>query len=87
MTLPRLTKNQINLLRFLAMRCGLGGAIRLARWQRTVAVPLWRRELIHIWWRQSPEGVAQGPYFGLSIVGRQLAMLFTMPRASQQQGS
>lgn len=81
---PRLNWRQINLLRFLGMRCGLGGLIRLARWQRTLAVPLWRRELIEIWYRQSPEGTLQGPYFGLSFIGRKLAIAFCSPREASR---
>ena len=80
LTRPRLTNRQIGLLRFLAMRCGLGGHIRLSRFQRSIAVPLWRTELIEIWYRQSPEGELQGPYFGLSVVGRPLALMFAIPR-------
>jgi hypothetical protein len=80
---PRLSWRQINLLRFLAMRCGLGGNIRLGRWQRTIAVALWRRELIEIWYRQSAEGALQGPYFGLSFIGRKLALAFCNQRPKE----
>ena len=79
----RLSGNQITLLRNLAIRCGLGGTVHLPRWQRRNAVALWRRGLVEIWYRQAVEDTLQGPYFGLSIVGRRLALLFTAPRASR----
>jgi len=79
----RLNSSQINLLRNLAIRCGLGGAVTVSRPYRSIALSLWRRGLVEIWYRQAVEDTLQGPYFGLSIVGRRLALLFTTPRASR----
>jgi hypothetical protein len=79
----RLTGAQINLLRNLAIRCGLGGLVSVARWQRTIALSLWRRGLVEVWYRQAVEDTLQGPYFGLSVAGRHLALLFTAPRAQR----
>lgn len=66
----RLTNSQIVLLRYLVMRGAQLRAITLARWQRVVALPLWRRELIDMWWRTVPDQTMQGPYF--EIVGKKL---------------
>jgi len=79
----RLTGREIGLLRWLVVRCGLGGVVSLRRWQRAIAVYLWRRELVQVWYRQSPDGELQGPFFGLSVAGRNLALLFTAPRAQR----
>lgn len=72
----RLTNSQIVLLRYLVMRGAQLRAITLARWQRVVALPLWRRELIDMWWRTVPDQTMQGPYFGLTIAGTRLAHEF-----------
>jgi hypothetical protein len=79
----RLRGGQINLLRFLAVRCAMGGMIVLARWQRAIAISLWRRGLVEVWYRQAVDDTLQGPFFGLSIAGRRLAFLFTAPRAKR----
>jgi hypothetical protein len=79
----RLTGGQIALLRNLAVRCGLGGLVSVNRWQRSIALALWRRGLIEIWYRQAVEDTLQGPYFGLSVAGRRLALVFTAPRAAR----
>lgn len=77
MSRPRLTTREIAILRDLAVRSGLGGAVTLRDWQRGAATALWRRELIEIWYRQSPDGALQGPFFSLTIIGRALAAAFT----------
>ena len=76
MTRERFTDHQIGLLRYLAKRGAQLRAVTLARWQRVIALPLWRRELIEIWWRQMPGHSQQGPYFGLTIVGARVAQTF-----------
>jgi hypothetical protein len=50
-------------------------------WQKKPALPLWRRGLIEIWYRQSPDSQPslQGPYYGLSIAGASLAARFIHP--------
>lgn len=72
----RLTNSQIILMRFLVMRGAQLRAITLAKWQRVVALPLWRRGLIEMWWRTVPDAAMQGPYFGLTISGARLAHSF-----------
>jgi len=58
-------------------------AVSLARWQRKFVVTLWRRDLVEIWYRQSPatDPALQGPYYRLTINGARLAeLLFPAPR-------
>lgn len=89
----RLTSSQIVIMRSLAMRGGSLRAISLDhRWQRGPAIPLWRRGLIEIWYRQAPseQPALQGPYFGLTITGTQLASHFLKtpaPRGSFSSGA
>ena len=75
----RLTNSQIVLMRYLAKRGAQLRAVTLAKWQRVIAVPLWHRELIEIWWRQMPGESQRGPYFGLTIVGARIASQFFKP--------
>jgi hypothetical protein len=58
-------------------------------WQKKPALPLWRRGLIEIWYRQSPDSQPslQGPYYGLSIVGASLAAHFVHTGASRISGA
>ncbi len=85
----RLTDKQIMLLRFLAKRGAQIRAVTLARWQRVIAVALWRRGLIEMWWRTVPDDTMQGPYFGLTIVGARVASSFLnpAPRGSSSLGA
>ncbi len=72
----RLCTSEIGVLKLLAVHCGAGGSISLDDGKREAAKPLWRRGLIGVWYRQAPELGLQGPYFGLSISGSQLAAAF-----------
>lgn len=78
----RLTLSQISILRSLTQRGGAMRPITLdhAR-QRSPILPLWRRGIIEIWYRQAPETQPslQGPYYGLTVSGAQLASNF-LPR-------
>lgn len=57
----------------LAQRCGLTGRMTLSARHRARVVPLWRRELVEIWWKQVPGESQRGPYFSLSVDGHRLA--------------
>lgn len=72
----RLTRAQIIVMRSLMMRGGHVAPIALPRWQREPAIPLWRRRLIDIWWRQLPGESGCGPFFQLTIVGARVASTF-----------
>lgn len=71
----RLSRSQIVLLRSLFRRSG-GRPISIERWQRGPSVPLWRRGIVEIWYRQVPDEGSQGPYFSLTISGARLASAF-----------
>jgi hypothetical protein len=77
----RLDNFQIAILRSLAIRGGNGRAITLKTGQRTSALPLWRRGIVEIWYRQSPDEQPslQGPYYALTIIGARLAAAFLNP--------
>jgi hypothetical protein len=74
----RLDRFQIAILRSLITRGGNGRAITLKTGQRTSALPLWRRGIVEIWYRQSPDEQPslQGPYYALTLSGEQLASRF-----------
>lgn len=72
---PRLSAHQIAILRSLATRGAVGRPITLLPYQRTSALPLWRREIVEIWYRQSTSGL-QGPFYGLTITGALMASMF-----------
>jgi len=59
----RLSNRQIATLRHLAIICANGGQTCLTRDQREAMVPLWRRELIEIWYRSIPGERPRGPFF------------------------
>lgn len=59
----RLSSRQITTLKQLAVCCSAGGQFTLTRDQREAMVPLWRRELIEIWYRHMPGEPARGPFF------------------------
>lgn len=77
----RLTNSQIVILRSLARRGGNRAVTLDHSWQRKPALPLWRRGLIEIWYRQTPseQPSLQGPYFSLTTSGAQLASHFFSP--------
>ena len=64
----RLSNVQIVIMRSLFMRSG-GVPVSLGARLRSYVVPLWRRELIQVWHRTSPERGAEGPYYSLTQTG------------------
>lgn len=79
----RITGPQFAIIRSLLMRGGARRAVALSSHHRQPALPLWRRGIIEIWYRQSPDmqPALQGPYFSLSNSGLHLAsLLFPAPR-------
>jgi hypothetical protein len=86
-TRERLTNSQIILLRSLIKRGASIRAVTIAQWQRVVALPLWRRGLIDMWWRGVPDDSMRGPYFGLTIVGARLASEFVNPAPRGSSGA
>lgn len=69
----RLSPREVWLLLFMLKRCGLTGRMTLRRKQREWVIPLWRRELVEMWWRQMAGESPRGPYFSLTIDGHRLA--------------
>lgn len=65
----RLSNRQIATLKHLAVCCSNGGQVTLTRDQREAMVPLWRRELIKIWYRHVPGERARGPFFRPTVSG------------------
>jgi hypothetical protein len=84
MSIEHLTRSQIIILRSLMKRGADNRAISIEKWQREPAIPLWRRGIVEIWYRQSPDAnpSLQGPFYGLTIAGAQLALNFLNSRAS-----
>lgn len=73
----RLTSREIVILRSLVSRGAQFKAVSLLKWQRKFVVPLWRRGLIEIWYRQSLDaGPMHGPFYALTIFGAALAVSF-----------
>jgi hypothetical protein len=70
---PKLPAREIWMLLFLYGRCGLTGRTTLKQRLRARVVPLWRRELVEIWWRQVADEGNRGPYFSLTVDGHHLA--------------
>ena len=69
---PRLSERQIATLKHLALVCSAGGQVTLTRDQREAMTPLWRRQLVEIWYRHMPGERARGPYFRLTDMGQHL---------------
>lgn len=83
MTIERLNSREIVILRSLIQRGGDRAPISLLKWQREPAIPLWRRELLTTWYRQSPDGPLDGPFYRLTEIGAHLAAKFyPAPRGS-----
>jgi hypothetical protein len=59
----RLSNRQIATLKHLAICCANGGQVTLTRDQREAMVPLWRREIVEIWYRHIPGEASRGPFF------------------------
>ena len=72
----RLTNNQIILMRSLLKRGGSVRPVSIERWQRKLVVPLWRRELIEIWYKQSLESRPNAAFYSLTIMGARIAESF-----------
>jgi hypothetical protein len=71
---PKLGNLQIWLLLYIEKQCSLTGRMMLRPKHREIVVPLWRRDLVEIWWRQPSDGNRpRGPYFSLTADGFQLA--------------
>jgi hypothetical protein len=70
----RLSNRQIATLKQLAICCAKGNPVRLTRDQREAMTPLWRKDIVEIWWKRSPqERALLGPYFrpteqGLALI-------------------
>jgi hypothetical protein len=78
----RLTNSQIVVMRSLIERGAGVRPITLDHdWQRQVLLPLWRRGLIEIYYRQSPREVSapRGPFYLLTASGERLASRFVHP--------
>lgn len=63
MSAARLSNRQIATLKHLAICCAENNQVTLTRDQREAMVPLWRRELIEIWYRSIPGERSRGPFF------------------------
>lgn len=59
----RLSNRQIATLKQLAVTCSGSGQSTLTRDQREAMVPLWRREIVEIWYRYLPGERPRGPFF------------------------
>lgn len=81
---PKLTTPQIRLLLLIEQRCHLTGRMKLRQAQREIAVPLWRGDLVEIWWRQVADDRPRGPYFSLTAAGYQLACALLSARDERQ---
>lgn len=69
----RLSNRQIATLKHLAICCADGGQVTLTRDQRESMVPLWRKRLVEMWWRNSPDDQSlQGPFFRPTPAGKNL---------------
>lgn len=69
----RLTYRQIAAVLSLHKRGGSARPITLEIKLRDVVPPLWRRDIIEVWYRCAPEIGSQGPYFGFTTSGAMLA--------------
>lgn len=83
MTQQRLSNRQIATLKHLAVCCADGGQITLTRDQREAMTPLWRRELIEIWYRQLP-GESRGPFYRPTNSGWHLIRAIIAGRPRQE---
>lgn len=82
----KLPAREIWMLLYLAQRGGLTGRITLSARLRERAVPLWRRELVEIWWKQVAGESQRGPYFSLSVDGHRLAYAILAARDERRRG-
>lgn len=63
MTPLRLSQRQIETMRHLAICCTNGDPVGLTRDQREAMVPLWRQNIVGIWYRHYPAERPRGPFF------------------------
>jgi hypothetical protein len=79
LSFDRLSNRQIATLKQLAICCAKGDPIRLTRDQREAMTPLWRKDIVEIWWKRSAsERALIGPFFrpterGLALIHAILA--------------
>ena len=83
----RLSERQIATLKHLALTCSAGGQVTLTRDQREAMVPLWRRQIVEMWYRHVPGESPRGPYFRLTDTGRHLAYAIMDKGRSFQRGA
>jgi hypothetical protein len=65
----RLSNRQIATLKQLAVCCSAGGQVTLTRDQREAMAPLWRREIVEVWYRVVPDEGNRGPFYRPSARG------------------
>jgi len=68
-TADRLSNRQIATLKHLAICCANGGLVTLTRDQREAMTPLWRKNIVEIWYRHFPGERPRGPFFRLTERG------------------
>lgn len=79
----RLKNSEIVIMRTLIERGGQVRPVALSPWQKQLIVPLWRRGLVEVWYRQCVDAGRQGPFYALTIFGSSLAQsFFPAPRGS-----
>lgn len=71
----RLSSIEASLLVDLLRRGGLAGRVSIVHWQRRFVLPLWRKGLIEIWYRQHAidDPMPARPFYGLTTKGFALA--------------
>lgn len=73
----RLSGREVNMMLALATRGGIVMPISMERDHREVVVPLWRRQLVELWFRRPPaehSSQMHGPFYRLTNSGAQLAL-------------
>lgn len=65
----RLSNRQIATLKQLAVCCSNGNPAALSPSQREAMAPLWRREIVEVWYRVVPDEGNRGPFYRLSPRG------------------
>lgn len=82
---PSPLNREIAIMRALFQRGAAVRPVSLMRWMHKHVVPLWRRGLIEVWYRQSldPSHAFDGPFYTLTIHGAYVASKFCpAPRGS-----
>lgn len=65
----RLSNWQITTLKHLAICCANGGQVTLTQDQREAMTPLWRRQIVEVWYRQIPGERPRGPFYRPTDLG------------------